>query len=417
LLAKIIAAHGIRHPITVSKRSGFVVSGHCRLLAAKELGLERFPADMQDFASEAEELAVLVADNQVAELAETDGQIMADVLVELDQANYPLELTALTEEEIVDYIEGPIDDMAGLTDPDAVPEPPDEAVTQPGDLWSLGNHRLLCGDSGKAEDVDRLLDGATVQLVNTDPPYNVGVAPRSGNAIAASGDRPVGQQGIDIAIRGKKPIHGTKYAQTKKLRPKDRPLVNDSVSDEEFARLLRAWFRNIQGVLEPGRSFYIWGGHSNVCNYPAVLKECGLYFSQTIVWVKEHPGLAGKDFLANHEWCFYGWREGAAHWFNAEITSATDVWSVKKVPPQSKVHLTEKPVELAVRAMTYSSKPGENVLDLFGGSGSTLIAAEKTGRRAFLMEIDPLYCDVIVKRWEEFTGSKAERTSAAIDGE
>jgi len=170
-------------------------------------------------------------------------------------------------------------------------------------------------------------------------------------------------------------------------------------------------------VLEPGRSFYIWGGHSNVCNYPAVLKECGLYFSQTIVWVKEHPGLAGKDFLANHEWCFYGWREGAAHWFNAEITSATDVWSVKKVPPQSKVHLTEKPVELAVRAMTYSSKPGENVLDLFGGSGSTLIAAEKMGRRAFLMEIDPLYCDVIVKRWEEFTGRKAERTSAAFDGE
>jgi len=295
----------------------------------------------------------------------------------------------------------------GLTDPDAVPEPPDEAVTQPGDLWILGNHRLLCGDSGKAEDVDRLLDGASIHLVNTDPPYNVGVASRSNAAIAASGDRPTGQQGMDIAIRGKKPIYGAPYAKTKKLRPKDRPLVNDFVSDEEFARLLRLWFGNIQRVLEPGRAFYIWGGYSNIWNYPNALRESRLYFSQMIIWVKEHPVLTRKDFLGNHEWCFYGWKEGAAHWFNPEITNATDVWSVKKVSPQSMVHLTEKPVELAVRAMTYSSRPGENVLDLFGGSGSTLIAAEKTGRRAFLMEIDPLYCDVIRQRWEEFTGRKA----------
>ncbi|HWP84865.1 MAG TPA: DNA methyltransferase [Terriglobia bacterium] len=137
------------------------------------------------------------------------------------------------------------------------------------------------------------------------------------------------------------------------------------------------------------------------------MQECGLYFSQTIIWVKEHPVLTRKDFMGNHEWCFYGWREGAAHYFNPEIHNATDVWSVKKVNPQSMVHLTEKPVELAVRAMTYSSKPGENILDLFGGSGSTLIAAEQMGRKAFLMEIDPLYCDVIVKRWEEFTGKQA----------
>ncbi|MBI2191982.1 MAG: site-specific DNA-methyltransferase [Planctomycetes bacterium] len=113
--------------------------------------------------------------------------------------------------------------------------------------------------------------------------------------------------------------------------------------------------------------------------------------------------------MGNHEWCFYGWREGAAHYFNPEINNATDVWSIKKVNPQSMVHLTEKPVELAVRAMTYSSRPGENVLDLFGGSGSTLIAAEKTGRRAYLMELDQLYADVIVRRWEEYTGKKATR--------
>jgi DNA modification methylase len=171
---------------------------------------------------------------------------------------------------------------------------------------------------------------------------------------------------------------------------------------------LKAWFGNIARVLEPGRGFYIWGGYANIANYPAVLKACKLYFSQSIIWVKEHPVLTRKDFMGNHEWAFYGWKEGAAHhWYGP--TNATDVWSVKKVNPQSMVHLTEKPVELAVRAMQYSSRPGENVLDLFGGSGSTLIGAEQTGRKAFLMELDALYCDVITQRWSNFTGRKPER--------
>jgi DNA modification methylase len=132
----------------------------------------------------------------------------------------------------------------------------------------------------------------------------------------------------------------------------------------------------------------------------------GLYFSQAIIWVKEHPVLTRKDYMGNHEWAFYGWREGAAHHFYGP-NNAVDVWSVKKVSPQSMVHLTEKPTELAIRAMQYSSRAGENVLDLFGGSGSTLIAAEQTGRKAFLMELDAAYCDVIVERWEQFTGKKA----------
>jgi len=188
-------------------------------------------------------------------------------------------------------------------------------------------------------------------------------------------------------------------------------LINDFVSDEEFDRLLRAWFGNMARVLLPGRTWYIWGGYANCANYPPVLKECGLYFSQAVIWVKGHPVLTRKDFMGNHEWCFYGWREGAGHSFFGP-NNATDVWSIKKVNPAAMVHLTEKPVELASRAMMYSSKPGENVLDLFGGSGSTLIAAEQTGRHAFLMELDELYCDVIVQRWEEFTGRKATRGEA-----
>jgi DNA modification methylase len=190
-------------------------------------------------------------------------------------------------------------------------------------------------------------------------------------------------------------------------------LANDFVSDDEFDRLLRAWFGNLARVLQPGRSFYIWGGYANCGNYPPVLKEMGLYFSQAIIWDKQHPVLTRKDYMGAHEWCFYGWREGAGHHFYGP-NNATDLWAVKKVNPQSMIHLTEKPVELASRAMEYSSKPGENVLDLFGGSGSTLIAAEQTGRKAFLMELDPLYCDVIVSRWEQFTGKEAELAGSDV---
>ena len=160
-------------------------------------------------------------------------------------------------------------------------------------------------------------------------------------------------------------------------------------------------------MLKPGGAFYIWGGYATCANYLPALEESGLYFSQAIIWVKNQPVLTRKDFMGAHECAFYGWREGAAHWFNPETRNATDVWEVKKVHPMVMVHLTEKPVELAVRALTYSSRPGEVVLDLFGGSGSTLIAAEKLGRRARLMEIDPHYTDVIVRRWQEFTGKKA----------
>jgi DNA modification methylase len=237
-------------------------------------------------------------------------------------------------------------------------------------------------------------------------PTNVKVEPRSNNAIAAGLSSFAGtkhHQSLDLAR------HPSKAKPTsRKLRAKDRPLVNDFVSDKEFDRLLLAWLGNISRVLQPGRAFYLWGGYSNIGNYPPAMEACGLYFSQAIIWSKGWPVLSRKDFMGNHEWCFYGWRKGAAHQFYGP-NNATDVWEVKKVNPQSMQHLTEKPCELATRAMEFSSKPGENVLDLFGGSGSTLIAAEQTGRRAFLMELDPLYCDVIVARYEQFTGKVAER--------
>jgi DNA modification methylase len=316
-------------------------------------------------------------------------------------------LLAFDDKELAQLLNPGVKD--GLTDADEVPEPPDAAITQPGDLWILGEHRLLCGDSAKPDDVDRLLDGATIQLCNTDPPYNVRVEPRSNNAIAAGLSSFQGtkhHQKFDVER------HPEKANPTqKKMRAKDRPLINDFVSEEEFDRLLDAWFGNIARVLEPGRAAYIWGGYANLANYPAMLKKHDLYFSQALVWDKQWPVLTRKDFMGAFELAFYCWRLGAAHRFYGPNNIA-DLWHVKKIPPQQLEHLTGKPAELAVRAIQYSSVKGENVLDLFGGSGSTLIGAEQTGRRAFLMELDQLYCDVIVDRFQRFTGVPAvlERT-------
>jgi len=371
--------------------------------------------------SPAQARAYRLADNQTATIATWDDDRLPLELAALQEMNYDLNLTGFSSDELLRLLDSEAN--AGQADPDAIPEPPDEAITQPGDLWLLGKHRLLCGDSGKAEDVDRLLNGALIHVVSTDPPYNVKVEPRSNNAIAAGlssfpGDELQQKKLLNKTCRAGEIGHHQQldlerhseeaHATTRKLRAKDRPLANDFVSEEEFERLLHAWFGNLARVLLPGRSFYVWGGYANVANYPPVLKATGLYFSQAIVWVKGHAVLTRKDYMGNHEWCFYGWREGAGHQFYGPA-NATDVWPIKKVNPQNMVHLTEKPVELAARALEYSSLRGEHVLDLFGGSGSTLIAAEQTGRKAFLMELDPLYCDVIVSRYEQFTGKKAER--------
>jgi DNA modification methylase len=403
-VAKSLKEFGFRQPVVVDEHNVIVV-GHTRWKAAKQLGLEKIPVHVAKDLTAEQARAYRIADNQTASIADWDMTLLPTELVALQELDFDLGLLGFSTDELAkimgDYAE------EGLTDPDDIPAPPDEATTQPGDIWILGDHRLMCGDSSLEADVDRLLDGATIQLVNTDPPYNVKVEPRSNNAIAAGNSSfsapKTHHQNFDLARHPEK----SKPTQ-KKLRAKDRALLNDFVSDAEFDRLLTAWFGNMSRVLEPGRGFYIWGGYANVANYPPVLKAMGMYFSQSIIWDKQHPVLTRKDFMGAHEWCFYGWKEGAAHPYFGP-NNATDLWHVKKINPQSMVHLTEKPVELAVRAIQYSSRPGENVLDLFGGSGSTLIACEQTGRKAFLMELDQLYCDVIVTRFEQFTGKKAER--------
>lgn len=379
-----------------------LIDGHMRI---EEVGEFEIPCAITDLSDvEADKLLTLAA--PIGDMAEADPA----------QLDALLRLVSIESDELEELMQGVAKDLGcEYAAPqeiiqDECPLPPDEAVTKPGDIWILGDHRLMCGDSSKPADLDRLLDGAVIHLVNTDPPYNVKVEPRSNNAIAAglsSFAGPKHHQSLDVARHPEK----AKPTQ-KKLRAKDRPLANDFVTDGEFDVLLAAWFGNMSRVLLPGRSFYIWGGYANLGNYPPALKACGMYFSQGIVWDKQHPVLTRKDFMGCFELAFYGWKEGAAHQFFGP-SNARDLWQVKKVNPQSMVHLTEKPVELAARAMQYSSQPRENVLDLFGGSGSTMMGAEQTGRRAYLMELDVLYCDVIVQRWEKFTGRKAERIAAA----
>jgi DNA modification methylase len=480
----------------VADGKGVVRAGNQTLESAKKAGItkavvietdgrELIVVKRHDW-SATEAAAYALADNRTAELAEWNNEVLAAQLGALTADGFDLGLVGFEADEVAQLLGSA--EAAGRTDPDAIPDPPDAATTKRGDIWLLGDHRLMCGNSADDAELDRLLDGVKVHLVNTDPPYNVKVEPRSNNAIAAglsSFEKTGVKQGrelqnqrflkvqraathhqrFDAARRPsvKEPTH-------RKLRAKDRPLANDFVSDAEFEKLLAGWFGNIGRVLRAGHAFYIWGGYANCSNYPPALKAAGLYLSQAIIWVKEHAVLTRKDFMGNHEWCFYGWREGAAHRFfgaanvpdtwelqrtksagyqigrGIRIATAggsqidllpanpdrklrtitaddagvivqgpaepTDLWRVKKVTPQAMVHLTEKPVELAARALHYSSQPGEHVLDLFGGSGSTLIAAEQLHRRAYLMELDPPYCDVIVRRYEQFTGRKAERITA-----
>ena len=404
-VARSIQTFGFRQPIVVDA-DGVIVVGHTRWKAAQRLGLARVPVHVASELTAEQARAYRLADNQTATIAEWDPELLPVELRELEALDLDLSILGFDDDQLMKWMAP--GGTPGLVDEDEVPAPPDTPTTKRGDLWILGEHRLLCGDSASAADVDRLIDGAAIAMANTDPPYNVKVEPRSNNAIAAglSSFTTTHHQGLDVARHPEK-----SKPTTRKMRAKDRPLENDFLPDAEFAGLLAAWFGNLARVLRPGGAFYVWGGYSNLGTFPAALRTAGLYFSQAIIWDKQHPVLTRKDFMGAHEWCFYGWREGAGHRFYGP-KNVPDVWQVKKVNPQSMVHLTEKPVELARRAVEYSSRAGEGVIDLFGGSGSTLIACEQMGRRAYLVELDPAYCDVIVQRWEGFTGKKAGREGA-----
>ena len=310
-VASSLREFGFRQPIVVDA-DGVIICGHTRYKAAQKLGLDKVPVHVATDLTPAQIKAYRIADNQTATLADWNFDLLPIELADLKSLEFDLDLLGFGADELAKILNPVTAD--GLCDPDDVPAPPDAAVTQPGDLWLLGNHRLLCGDSSSPSDLDRLLGGQPIHLCNTDPPYNVKVEPRSNNAIAAglssfqaTNTKPsTHHQGMDLARHPEK----SKPTQ-KKLRAKDRPLANDFVSDAEFDRLLDAWFGNIARVLLPGRGFYLWGGYGNCANYPPVLKQHQLYFSQAIIWVKEHPVLTRKDRMGTRvERVGFAWERG-----------------------------------------------------------------------------------------------------------
>lgn len=418
LLAKIIQSQGWRAPVTVSNRSGFVVRGHGRLQAALLLGC-KVPIDRQEYASEAEEWADLIADNRIAELAEIDHDELAGLLHELDGMDFDTDLTGYTGKQL-DNILADIRQEAVKDDGFDAVAAAAEAVKAPrsgyGDVWLMGRHRLMCGDATKPEDMRRLMDGQKAAVIFTDPPYNVN-------------------------------YHGdTKDKMT---------IKNDNMSASQFQSFLTVAFSCLYSSARPGAAIYICHADSAGNEFREAMTAAGWTLKQCLIWVKNQFVIGRQDYQWQHEPILYGWRTDGAHafyggrrqgtiWEDSPITIRPDgdtqlicvtigteqvvirakaaevvsqetdalmtTWRFEK-PIRNGDHPTMKPIPLCARAIQNSSKPEEIVLDSFGGSGSTLMAAEQTGRSCYTMEIDPIYADVILRRWEAFTGQTAEKLS------
>ena len=365
LLAKIITTQGWRAPVTVSTLSGLVVRGHGRLMAAKHAGLEFVPVDLQHYDSMDAELADLLADNKIAELAEIDSKLLAELFEDIDVDAIGVDITGYTEAEyrnILDSLEDGVR-LDELSEPDAVPELSETTVTETGDIWELGAHRLICGDSTDEDVLSELMGDETANMLITDPPYNV-------------------------SYTGK-----TKDALT---------IQNDDMSDGEFRSFLAAAFRAFDSVLKPGGAFYIWHADSEGYNFRGACHDIGWQVRQCLIWAKNTMVMGRQDYQWKHEPCLYGWKDGAAHLWNSDRKQTTVLEFDK--PVRNGEHPTMKPVDLFQYEIENSSKRGHIVLDGFGGSGTTMVACEVSGRKARLVELDPHYCDVIVRRYMQLTG-------------
>jgi len=347
-IASSIKEFGFNNPILIDKDNG-VIAGHGRLEAAKKLGYKEVPTIKLEHLTDTQRKAFILADNRIALNSGWDTTLLSLELKELDTE---LDLTSLgfDAKELAALLAP--EQVEGNTDEDSVPDVPEEPITKPGDIYKLGNHRLMCGDSTSITDVDKLLDNNKIDLIFTDPPYNVAFNGRSG---------------------------------------KHDVIKNDNLTKEQFETFIIETCNTIQAI--NAKAYYIW------CNWNFYgILQGKLDYKTCIVWAKNVFGM-GAGYRHQHEFCLFNGK------IDEHIKNESDLWEVKK--DSKYVHPTQKPVELSVRAfsnhITYL-----NVLDLFGGSGSTLIGAEKTGRNAFVMELDPKYCDVIVKRWEDFTGKKAK---------
>lgn len=347
-IAASIKEWGFTNPILVDI-DGEIIAGHGRLLAAQKLNIDEVPTMTAVGWSEAQKRAYVIADNKLALNSGWDNEMLKVELDGLKDLDFDIDLTGFNADELADLFPEP--ERTGLTDEDDIPEAPEQPVTVEGDIWVLGNHRLMCGDSTSIDAVEKLMDGKAVDMVFTDPPYNVSFNGRSG---------------------------------------KHDVIKNDNLSEQDFSDFIEGTIATIKAV-SPA-VYYIW------CNWNFYgILQGKLDYKTCIVWAKNVFGM-GNGYRHQHEFCLFNGK------IDETIKNESDLWSVKK--DHGYVHPTQKPVELSVRAFGNHIKL-INVLDLFGGSGSTMIGAEQTGRNCYMMELDPKYCDVIIQRWQDFTGKEA----------
>ena len=348
-VAMSLKEYGFRQPIVVDKNR-VIVAGHTRYRASKKLGLKQVPVSVIDNLTEEQINAYRIADNRTAEESEWDSELLKMEIKELEAKDFKLDLLGFNEDQLNDIL---FEEKQGLTDEDEVPETPEEPISKLGDIWKLGNHRVMCGDSTIINEIDKLTEKQKPDMIFTDPPYNVAFNGRSGK--------------FDV-------------------------IKNDNLEESEFNNFIDTIISNLN-ILNIN-TYYI------CCNWAfyGVLQK-KLKPKACIVWAKNVFGL-GKGYRHQHEFILF---DG---FIDASIKNESDLWKISKDTKYK--HPTQKPVELSSRAIKNSSKPQNTILDIFGGSGSTLIACEKLNRKARIMELDPKYCDVIIKRWENFTGKKAE---------
>ena len=360
-----ISQFGFRIPV-VAKSDGSVVDGHLRLKAAQRMGMKSVPVVLADELTDAQVKAFRLLANRSASWADWDEDLLRQELADLKDMDFDLSLTGFDADEISSMLDIPLD-VGGLTDPDEVPEPPVVPVTKPGDVWLLGKHRLMCGDSTSIDAVERLMDGEKADMVFTDPPY------------------------------------GVNYQSNMRIKSKKFSVLANDDQFLDIAPVIDAFSRGWVFVWTSWKVQTRWIQQFDVIGYP----------TNIVIWHKPGGGIGDlkRTFSSDYEVALV-WHRGA-ELCGKRIGS---VWTVNKDGASSYVHPTQKPVALAEEALDKTTRRGSVVLDLFGGSGSTLIACEKTGRAARLMELDPKYCDVIVKRWEDFTGKKAVlETKSAVD--
>ena len=387
-IKKSIQEFGFNDPIGVWGPENTIVEGHGRLQAAKELGLEEVPVVHLDHLTDEQRRAYALAHNRTAELSEWDLEVMDEELAGI----FDIDMDAFGFDEF-----GPEESIDDIQEDDFEVKTPEEPRTKRGDVWILGEHRLLCGDSTEPAEIAEFLGGCKADLLLTDPPYNVDYTGKTKDALK---------------------------------------IQNDSMDDQSFRAFLTDAMNAATPVMKPGAAFYIWHASSEGFNFHAACRAAGLHVRQTLVWVKNTMVLGRQDYHWKHEPCLYGWKDGAAHYFTPDRRQTTviedqlDFTKMKKdqlvellkelyseqtptsvmhedKPLVSDMHPTMKPIKLMARCIKNSTRTGDVVLDLFGGSGSTMIAAEQLGRKCYMVELDPFYCDVIIDRWEKFTGKTA----------